>query len=230
MDIDKLLDRPSVLAGVPVGEAAIFAGLACAMGLLLWGKTKEVRAATRHSQTILDLSVQRQAIEAFAADAGAYPRMSCGASGRSGDGDYHGGVAVYGTLTVNMTTPIAYLPSRVEDKVATAFSGTSRLYRYEDADTHQSVAEKIGCLAIPGGPDWAFRYVENQKAAMHSFEEYFGEYVVWGVGPSGEMDFSSADMWVQYDPTNGSTSSGNTYVSQESARPIHNPPFVRLLP
>lgn len=205
-----------------LAEVGVFAAIIGALGLVAHSHMERAQAATRYADTISDLRVQMRAVEAYAVDTADYPRMSWGNLTLFGlpFNDQYAGFSTYATLTNQITTPVAYLPTLIDDPVLTEGSGNPELYTYQAVDTHSFLFDYVG--AVPGEP--GFVYVPLNRNEQRRFESYFGSYVLWGCGPSGPSTVSDTTIWLQYDPTNGATSNGNIFISSNSPRPTYHPP------
>lgn len=162
----------------------------------------EARARAHTSRAIADLRTQRLGIEAYAADHLAFPRMTHGDPPYN---DLYEGKGlplqpVYGTLGPWLTTPVAYLS---EFDTIDPFARSSRLaadarmYTYQDLGTRL----RLGMM----DPIFVFPPHENDF-----FERSFGAYAQMSIGPDGTVE----PFYTQYDPTNGTFSAGNLWVSQ----------------
>jgi len=207
-------------------EVGVFAALLGALGLLAHGQLDRAQAATQYANTLSDLRAQMRAVEAYAVDTTDYPRMSWGMISGSGFSfnDTYAGAQTYGTLTTEITTPIAYLSELVEDPVLTAGESFPSLYSYHALDTHRFLFGTVGSLPVPGLPGYV--YVPFNAVQQNRFEGYFGSFALWGCGPSGSTNVAGNKYWLQYDPTNGATSDGNIFISPNTPRPSYIPPTV----
>jgi hypothetical protein len=182
-----------------------------------------------------DLRTMRTAIEAYAVDNTSYPRMTWFPD--FGD-TLRGGANVceemFGTLPAgpaktcagvldprgtggSVTTPIAYITVLPVDPFVSSPTGAQAsldayLYTYWDIKTFSSGLN-------PDTGD-GFAYTPGPTGAR-VFELWLGKYVLWSIGPGGEADFDNPGrrFFLQYDPTNGTISSGSVFVSQKFFSP-----------
>ncbi len=198
-------------------ELALLGLVGATFGLLVSARMDESRNAVRYADTVADLRMQVRAIECYAVDHADYPRMSWG--NLQGNGlpfnDQYNGSPVFGTLTREVTTPVAYLETFVDDPVLTALNSFASPYTYQAMDTHQFLFERVGSVPVPGSP--GFIYLPATPSVISRMRDRFGQYYVWGVGPASTP--AGGNWFIQYDPTNGATSAGNVYLSQNFAQP-----------
>lgn len=202
----------------PWPEFVLLGVVGATFGVLLSGRLDEARNAARHANTVADLRMQVRAIECYAVDHADYPRMSWGnlQGNNMPFNDQYNGNLIFGTLTREVTTPIAYLETFVDDPVLTAINTFASPYTYQAPDTHQFVFQRVGSVPIPGSPGYVYRPANLSVIAR--MRDLFGQYYVWGVGPASTP--SAANWYIQYDPTNGASSAGNVYLSQNFAQPV----------
>lgn len=194
----------------------------------------EAQTRSKVSRVLSDLRTMRTAVESYAVDNTKGPRMAWGCY----YGDYYGSPCepIYGTLvggpavacvsqTANhlavgggVTSPITYLSSLPTDPFASGrqTSQDAVLYTYQDVDTHRALTSaSIICPASPG-----YVYLPSSGGALARFEDRLGKYMLWSIGPTGSETLNtSVDFFMQYDPTNGTTSLGRIFVSQKFFAP-----------
>lgn len=172
----------------------------------------EAQTRSKVSRVHADLRSQRVAIEAYAVDANAYPRMTWG--GPPFNDLYEGNGSplqpVWGTLAPSLTTPIAYMtrydlidPFMTNPRI----QADLRLYTYHDLKTRTLLAS-----TPTTGP---MLYTPSSEENEY-FERNFGAYAQMSAGP----DVSAAPFYEQYDPTNGTVSAGNIWISQRNSAPV----------
>ncbi len=159
-----------------------------------------VRAKT--SRVKADFATLALAIETYTADHNAPPRMASHKFYHDPEFDLYQGIALSGTVSKALSTPVAYLaqaflfdPFLASDKTAPL---DERLYTYQDIPaylTHDAASEFWPRAAAFYGP-WRLGSVGPDKLFYHGFAN------------SGQLP---------YDPTNGLISLGNVWRSPKYA-------------
>lgn len=207
--------------GAWIEGAAILAILAT-LGIIAHGKLERAQAATRYTDTLSDLRYQMRAIEAYAVDGTDYPYMSWGDFiwwRQDGFSDSYAGFATFGTLTNHMTTPIAYMNQLMEDPVATQSLGHPELYTYQSVAAHRWLfSQGAASIPAPGFPGYVYTPLTSKSVSKLEF--YYGAYMVWGCGPGGDVNPTTMQFWLPYDPTNGALSPGNVVLGPRAQMPI----------
>ena len=202
------------------------------------------------SRTLNDLRVMRTALESYTVDNNEAPRNTWGCTydDHYGTPPHE----IYGTLVPHpstladgttpspkglagcVTTPIAYVTTMpVDPFVPPNYQGPwteqgADLYRYWNVTT---LIDLVGVPYCPVGPDspgyvWALPGTGN----VNFWRRYMGAYALLSVGPKGaggaaeDLDVNnSTNLFVQYDPTNGTVSGGSIFVTQKSFEPPYVP-------
>lgn len=167
----------------------------------------EAQTRSKVSRAISDLRAHRTAIEAYATDHSRYPRMTWGGApyGDLYEGNGSSLQPVWGTLGPWITTPVAYITTYDQiDPFATntRIQADLRLYTYHDLATRKA----IGAMTVSPGSFHSLTEEENEF-----FERNFGEFAQMSTGP----DITQHPFFMQYDPTNGTVSAGNIWLSQK---------------
>lgn len=204
----------------------------------------EAQVRSKTSRVLSDLRTLRTAVEAYAVDYNKPPIMTWGIlSTRSNLAPSNGlcspgffnttywdavspdGEQLFGTLPKGVTTPIAYITSQPLDPFAanTSASDDAKLYTYQAPGSQQFIFTCVGNVPVPGMPGYV--YIAGSNLEIRNMENYFGKYVLWSIGPAGPDRITSANFWLQYDPTNGTVSEGHIFVSQKYQQPTYTPPF-----
>jgi len=190
---------------VVVAVLAILAAIAIPNMLAAQTRSKVSRALS-------DLRTHRTAIEAYAADQTRYPRMTWGGAPYADlyEGNGSSLQPVWGTLGPWITTPVSYLTAF--DQIDPFASSTSieadlRLYTYQDLATRRA-------LTAMNLPSNGFHGLSEELDKF--FERNFGEFAQMSTGP----DIVAFPFHVQYDPTNGTVSAGNIWISQKHSDPV----------
>ena len=209
-------------------EGAAILAIFATLGIIAHGKLERAQAATRYTDTLSDLRYQMRAIEAYAVDNTNYLFMSWGDYvwwREDGFSDSYAGFATFGTLTNHMTTPIAYMNQLMEDPVSTQSLGHPELYTYQSVAAHRWLFYQSdgGTVPVPGNPGHVYQALNT--SAQNKMELYFGAFVVWGCGPSGNVDPDTMQFWLPYDPTNGALSPGNVVLGPRAQMPISLQPL-----
>lgn len=219
--------------GVTLIELLIVVSIVAILATIAVPNFLEAQSRAKVVRVLSDMRTMQTAIESYAVDHGAPPRMTFG--GRPTYDRYTGaGVVdepISGTLGYWVTTPVAYLTAFdfldpfVRQSAGTRFD--ARLYTYHDALSHPRL-QTFG---------WNF----GAPFYIDQFRRNFGEYTLMSIGPDqvpwvapGPPDpDADADaplapstwesFWIQYDPTNGSLSEGNIWRSDKirDTRPIY---------
>lgn len=167
----------------------------------------EAQTRTKVSRAMADLNTYQKAIESYAVDNRVYPRMTWGDEPFF---DLYEGAGsplqpIWGTLGSWVTTPIAYVaqfdtidPFGDDRKI----QADARMYTYHDLRTGRHLIERAGGSLTP-----ATGFYEGDF-----FEKNFGAYAQMSIGP----DRTIGAFVEQYDPTNGTVSAGNIWVSQRT--------------
>lgn len=204
----------------------------------------EAQARAKVSRALSDLRSTRTAIESYAVDHNRHPRMTWGCNF-----DDHYGPAlreIYGTIvpwpSVDdsgnpsdagiggcLTTPISYITSLPRDPfVPLGYQGRyaeqgGDLYRYWEINTLEQLPDFPYCPSSPG-----FVWAIPDAVDLLRFQSIAGSYVLLTVGPMGpegaeaDMDDTNrAHLFLQYDPTNGTTSTGSVFVTQKHSAPTY---------
>jgi prepilin-type N-terminal cleavage/methylation domain-containing protein len=215
----------------------------------------DAQARSKVSRALSDLRSTRTAIESYAVDNNTYPRQTWGCT----YDDHYGPTMreVYGTVVPwpsktssgadsdkgvggCLTTPIAYITSLPRDPfVPLGYQGEyaeqgGDLYRFWETETLRDLANFPACPAITPGYIWA----EPGPADLIRFENLAGKYVLLTVGPMGpdgavadSHETNRAHLFLQYDPTNGTASTGSVFVTQKHFQPTYvNPARMRWWP
>jgi prepilin-type N-terminal cleavage/methylation domain-containing protein len=171
----------------------------------------EAQVRSKVSRVKSDLRTMRTAVESYAVDWNTVPRMSFGPAFGKNDTWGNPPEAIFGTLTPEITTPVAYITSLFKDPFAVAGdSEDAQLYTYHCYPTNAALA-LIPPIPVPNMPGYIYR---TEPADLPIFLEAFGQYMLWSIGPAGG-DQTGTGFWTQYDPTNGSVSLGHIFVSQK---------------
>lgn len=200
----RKLAVPGVRPGVNLLEILCVIAVLAVLAAIALPNMMEARARSHTSRAIADLRTQRLGIEAYAADHTHFPRMT---HGDPPFNDLYEGKGsplqpVYGTLGPWLTTPVAYLAEF--DTIdpfgrSSSLAADARMYTYQDLGTRQ----RLGMT----GPIFVFPPYENEF-----FERYFGAFAQMSIGPDGTVE----PFYTQYDPTNGTFSAGNIWVSHRA--------------
>lgn len=172
----------------------------------------EAQTRSKVSRVHADLRSQRVAIEAYAVDENTYPRMTWG--GPPFNDLYEGNGSplqpVWGTLGPALTTPIAYMTQYdLIDPFMTSprIQADLRQYTYHDLKTRTFIASQ---------PTTGPLLYTPSEAENEFFERNFGAYAQMSAGPDRE----AGPFYEQYDPTNGTVSAGNIWISQRHNSPV----------
>jgi len=228
---------PKLAKGFTLIELLIVVAIIAILAAIAVPNFLEAQVRSKVSRVKADMRTMRTAVEAYAVDYNRPPRMSWGGTFISGyhpagsSGDTYEGVGIYGTLTYQITTPISYLSSFdfkdpfVSSRVGSV-SADARLYTYQDMKDH----DILRTLSAPNGSGARARAnsINDNKVAKQDF----GAYFLLSIGPKGNDTLywpaipatASVDgFWTQYDPTNGTASSGTIYVSQKYGDIVQRP-------
>lgn len=174
----------------------------------------EAQTRAKVSRAMADLNTYQKAIESYAVDHRVYPRMTWGDDPFY---DLYEGSGsplqpIWGTLGYWVTTPVAYVAQfDIIDPFGDdrRIQADARMYTYHDLRTGREI------LARTGAPTPATGFYDGDF-----FEKNFGLYAQMSIGP----DRTIGGFIEQYDPTNGTVSAGNIWVSQRSRdrAPIRN--------
>jgi len=189
----------------------------------------DAQTRSKVSRVVSDLRALRTATESYAVDNSRYPRMTWGCS--YGDwwnwgtgvceepyGTFSGGpardcagVASPIGLGGGITTPISYVSSLTFDPFSEGQQTRIwlKLYTYFYSDDFR----RLGGGVCTGG------FWKPTPGQMNIFEYWNGKYVLWSVGPQGQIGHDLRPPFVQYDPTNGTLSSGSIFVSHKFTQP-----------
>ena len=168
----------------------------------------EAQTRSKLSRALADLNTYQTAIEAYAVDQNAYPRMTWGAAPYFDLYEGQGSPLqpIFGTLGQWITTPVAYVtafdnidPFGADQRI----QADARIYTYHDIKTGRYILDVVN----GGVPSGATGLYEGSV-----FEDNFGAYGQMSIGP----DRGLGDFLEVYDPTNGTVSVGNIWVSQKS--------------
>lgn len=166
----------------------------------------EAQTRAKVSKCLADMNVMRGAAETYFADHTVYPRMTWGGPPFFDEFVGHGSPLqpVWGTFGPWVTTPIAYIKSY---DFLDPFTGPdvtirvdARLYTYQDLRTWRELEALHGA---------SFNHPN-----FDLWDEYFGAYALMSIGPDVNLGSNGSHFHEQYDPTNGSKSAGNLWVSQ----------------
>jgi prepilin-type N-terminal cleavage/methylation domain-containing protein len=191
-------------AGFTLVELLIVVAIIAILAAIAVPSMIEAQTRAKVSRVFADLRTNRIAVEAYAVDQNVYPRMSWGQApfGDTYEGQGSPFQPISGTLGYWMTTPIAYLQQFDNlDPFATSIriQADARIYTYHDAKTRRFIQS-----VSPGNP---YTPEDNQ-----AFADNFGEYALMSIGP----DVDLGPFYIQYDPTNGTSSPGNIWFSQKN--------------
>ncbi len=188
----------------------------------------QAQVRSKVSRCLSDLRVMRTAAESYAVDNNRYPRSSWGCPPFN---DQLYGEGVWGTLTDRITTPISYMTTIPFDVFSVNITEkvTDKLYAYGSYDStlyYMDVITKggFGPCPVPGSP--GFIYVFGTRKTAQKINQYMGSYYLWSVGPAGLQMTSTGtvdEYFLQYDPTNGTVSTGRIFVSQKFSEPTYIP-------
>ncbi len=168
----------------------------------------EAQTRSKMSRALADLNSYQTAIEAYSVDHNVYPRMTWGDAPYFDLYEGQGSPLqpIYGTLGPWISTPVAYIsqfdlidPFGSDQRI----QADARMYTYHDIKTGRFILDVVNNGTI-SGPTGLY--------AGPTFEDNFGAYAQMSIGP----DRNIGDFLVQYDPTNGTVSSGNIWVSQKT--------------
>jgi prepilin-type N-terminal cleavage/methylation domain-containing protein len=167
----------------------------------------DAQTRSKVSRAVSDLRAHRTAIEAYAVDHSRYPRMTWGGSpyGDLYEGNGSSLQPVWGTLGPWITTPVSYITTYDQiDPFAKnpTIQADLRLYTYHDNATRRAIAA-MGPSSSP------FHSLSDEENDF--FENNFGAFAQMSTGP----DIVSQPFYLQYDPTNGTVSAGNIWLSQK---------------
>jgi len=167
----------------------------------------EAQTRAKVTRALADLQTMRVAAESYHVDAIVYPRMSWGAAPFNDQYEGQGSALqpIYGTFGNWVTTPLAYLqrfdfldPFAGPDEDARA---DIRIYTYHDLRTWR---------------DLVTNHSPSSPPDLAKFEQYFGNYALMSVGPDRTQGGETGVyFWLQYDPTNGTSSPGNIWRGQK---------------
>lgn len=218
-------------------EVLVVATMVAMLGLVASAQYERSQTRSKLSRTYSELQIQRAAVEAYTADWVEVPRMSWGEMSSypvlgptpaclsfhptSWNERDSTGAARFGTLVRAMTTPVAYLSRLYADPFLEDAGGPldPELYTYDSVSMHEYLWNCIG--TVPGKP--GFTYSPSTPAQRRIKARYFGDWVLWSVGPSETA--TDLNFWIQYDPTNGAGSLGHIYISQRHPNIRQNPFF-----
>lgn len=185
----------------------------------------QAQTRAKYSRCLSDMRTMRGAVEAYAVDNNHYSRSSWGCTPYF---DKINGEPVWGTFTSAMTSPIQYISTIPEDVFAqkVGVQLTDKLYAYSSLESMYFFLNELASIPcpVPGSPGYVYG-VGSRSSAM-KMSRYMGAYFLWSIGPAGlQMTTTGTgdEFFLQYDPTNGTISTGRTFVSQKFSEPTYIP-------
>lgn len=178
------------------------------------------------SRGLSDLRTMRIATESYAVDNNRYPRSSWGCAPFN---DQLYGEPVWGTFTSRITTPIQYMTTIPLDVFAQNVGEkiTDKLYAYGTVDStlyYLFSSPPLPTCPVPGAA--GFIYTFGTRKTAQKMQLYMGAYYLWSIGPAGLQMTSTGtvdEYFLQYDPTNGTVSTGRMFVGQKFGDPQYIP-------
>lgn len=183
-------------------ELLIVVAIIALLALIAVPNFLEAQIRAKAARARADLRTVATALEAYATDVGDYPRTW-----------YYG----YGTLTPDLTTPVAYITStHIIDPFAKGFADPKAVFDHwklfdEFYTYHRTVTEEE-FLTFDLGSPWlpAPSSIDGPSFNPGAFQK-FGQWRLMSIGPDRDWivpgDYDS--MNIPYDPTNGAVSFGN---------------------
>lgn len=205
--------RPRTSPGFTLIELLIVVAIIAILAAIAVPNFLAAQTRSKVSRVLADLRTLRVAVEAYAVDHNRHPRMTWGDPPFNDLYEGQGSPLqpVWGTLGPWLTTPVAFVTRYdIIDPFATdaSISADQRLYTYHDLATRRYI-ESLGAPAT-GRPYYP------SAAENAFFERNFGAFAQMSVGPL----IRDGVFYVQYDPTNGTVSGGNIWVSQKNSAPV----------
>jgi len=186
----------------------ILAVLAIILILAAIGSTLREDFGTRKSvaQVRGDLSMIATALEAYAADSGAFPF----------DIDSRG---FPWFVTDVLSTPVAYLSDTfLEDPFRAHIPSPREVRRYRYLNFPAN-APPTGWPPSPyPGPFFTRFILPFQQSSIDTGMAVFGEWKLSSAGPDGGANTNFGSLELQYDPTNGTVSGGDIILSHRRRR------------
>lgn len=166
----------------------------------------EAQTRAKVSRVKSDLRSLATAIEAYRIDKNLYPPSTRG--GARGFPEQLNGNSLFGTLWVDISTPVAYITNAFMFDPFNTQNATTMTD--EALYTYQNLVNQYCGDDIPDGPIFSMNFCE---AALR----FYGGWRLGSVGP--DMDFGIPNAvpptaQTPYDPTNGTVSAGNIWRSQ----------------
>ena len=186
----------------------------------------QAQTRSKVSRALSDLRTMRTAVEAYAVDNNQYPRSTWGCAPFN---DAIDGVPVWGTLPSVITSPVQYLSQIPLDIFAQnqEFIEGDKFYTYNSTKASRDYFNRglSGNCTVPGASNLVF--ITGTARTEREVRKFMGEYYLWCTGPQGHQVTSAGNVdtyFLQYDPTNGTISSGRIFVSQKFSEPRYVPP------
>jgi general secretion pathway protein G len=161
----------------------------------------EAQTRSKVSRVKSDMRTLATAIEAYRIDHNLYPQSTRGQ-------EIVVGVPVYGTLWVDISTPVAYITNAFMTDV---FNQQNFQTATDEAlFTYQNLVDQYCGDKLPDGPIFSETFCQSAL-------DFYGGWRLGSVGPDMDFDIPGAPTptaQTPYDSTNGTVSAGNIWRSQ----------------